>query len=223
MRPIRSKRAAAIAAVTLAGGTLAALAGLHAGPFAPAPSNAATMTVPAGGTLGNFFFCDKSFHNQICETKVNVGDTVTWDFSNTGGIAHTSTECTGLCGSPIPAGQLASRVWHSGASASGMYSFTFDTPGTYQYQCNIHPTEMRGRIVVNGGAQTPPAFLVGDVNCSGGTDSIDAALVLQLSAGLVNSLSCQQNADANGDGAINSIDAALILQFGAGLIDQLPP
>ena len=68
-----------------------------------------------------------------------------------------------------------------------------------------------------------PAGTTGDVNCSGGVDSIDAALVLQLTAGLVDSLSCQQNADANEDGSVNSIDAALILQLTAGLLSNLPP
>ncbi|MCI0890777.1 MAG: proprotein convertase P-domain-containing protein [Chloroflexi bacterium] len=68
-----------------------------------------------------------------------------------------------------------------------------------------------------------PDLLVGDVNCDGRVNSIDAALTLQLSAGLVSSLACQGAADANLDGAINAIDAALILQLGAGLIGQLPP
>ena len=66
-------------------------------------------------------------------------------------------------------------------------------------------------------------MLIGDVNCDGLVNSIDAALVLQLVAGLLDSLPCETAADVNGDGAINAIDAALILQFGAGLISSLPP
>jgi len=61
----------------------------------------------------------------------------------------------------------------------------------------------------------------GDVNCGGAVDSIDAVLVLQLSAGLVASLVCDQNADVNHDGRTNSLDAALILQYSAGLLDHL--
>jgi hypothetical protein len=65
--------------------------------------------------------------------------------------------------------------------------------------------------------------LVGDVDCSGSVNAIDAALILQYSAGLITSLDCQDAADVNEDGSINSIDAALILQFTAGLIPSLPP
>jgi len=72
-------------------------------------------------------------------------------------------------------------------------------------------------------AATPPGAGLGDVNCDGMINSIDAALVLQLSSGLTASLPCSGNADVNVSGAVNAIDAALILQRVAGLIDHLPP
>ena len=77
-----------------------------------------------------------------------------------------------------------------------------------------------GSVSVSGGSPCPAQ---GDVNCDQRVNAIDAALILQLSAGLVSSLTCQQAADANKDGTTNAIDAALILQFTAGLIDSLPP
>ncbi len=69
---------------------------------------------------------------------------------------------------------------------------------------------------------TTPPYPAGDVNCDGAVNAIDAALVLQYSAGLLSVLPCQQNADVNRDGQVNSLDAALILQYDAGLIQSLP-
>lgn len=56
-----------------------------------------------------------------------------------------------------------------------------------------------------------------DVNCDGSTNALDAALILQHSAGLVESMPCAEAGDANGDGSVNVIDAAAILRLAAGL------
>lgn len=62
----------------------------------------------------------------------------------------------------------------------------------------------------------------GDVSCDGRVNSVDAALILQFDAGLIESLPCFPAGDLNGDFSVNSVDAALILQIDAGLI-SLPP
>jgi hypothetical protein len=69
--------------------------------------------------------------------------------------------------------------------------------------------------------RTPVAKACGDVNDDGQVNSIDAALILQLEAGLLSSLVNMPSADVNHDGHVNSVDAALILQLEAGLITTL--
>ncbi|MCH8066578.1 MAG: aryl-sulfate sulfotransferase [Chloroflexi bacterium] len=67
-----------------------------------------------------------------------------------------------------------------------------------------------------------PVIEPGDVNGDGSISTIDAALILQFDAGLLDSLPYPLSADVNVDGDINSIDAALVLQFTAGLLGTLP-
>ena len=69
----------------------------------------------------------------------------------------------------------------------------------------------------------PPDKQLGDVNSDGQVNAIDAALILQLTAGLIGSVANPGSADVNEDGQANAIDAALILQFSAGLIGSLSP
>lgn len=64
---------------------------------------------------------------------VKAGTTVTWE--NRDNTQHTTTSTA----SP--------PVWDSGILNPGQsFSFTFNTPGTYSYICNVHP--MAGTVVV---------------------------------------------------------------------------
>jgi hypothetical protein len=63
---------------------------------------------------------------------------------------------------------------------------------------------------------------VGDVNCDG-VSSVDALLLLQFTAALINSFTCPANAYVNADSAANAVDALLVLQYVAGLLPGLPP
>lgn len=67
---------------------------------------------------------------------------------------------------------------------------------------------------------TPP-LPSGDVNCDGGADSTDAALVLQYEAGLLGKLPCLGQADVSLDRVVDSVDASIILQREAGIFPQL--
>ncbi len=184
--------------------------------------NCAAQTAPPTVIIptGSFYFCNLSYQGGVCDTVVHAGDTVTWNFLEG---EHTTTECGASCDNAVPSTEA---LWDSGVVIPGhSYSRLFTTPGTYLYYCQIHPTVQRGRIIVQpaGGPTATPTLggPVGDANGDGLVNSIDAALVLQFTAGLTSSI--HPSADANQDEQVNAIDATLILQYVAGLLSHLPP
>lgn len=58
----------------------------------------------------------------------------------------------------------------------------------------------------------------GDADCDGELSAVDATLILQQSAELLDEVPCPDGADQNGDGQVNAVDAAIVLQEVAGLI-----
>ncbi len=120
-------------------GALLSAAFLLPGGGAPAlgRARAAELEIEAD----NFYFCDSSFQGGVCEKTVNAGDTVTWKIEHG---THTVTQCDeSLSTCPPPGG------FNSGTLSSGQeFSRVFDTPGTFFYRCNLHPSQMRGRVVV---------------------------------------------------------------------------
>jgi plastocyanin len=127
--------------------------------------------------VGDIWFCDSSFQFAVCETTVNAGDTVVWDFSPAN-IPHSTTECGASCDSPT-----SSPRWDSGIISDGSsFSFTFDEPGTYRYFCQVHPAQQRGIITVVAAAEptdtaapvdgtpgTAPTSSSGNATPAGGT------------------------------------------------------
>ena len=109
-----------------------------------------------------------------------------------------------------------------------------DLTGTWTIQVTDNSPRDTGTL--NGWSlivSLPPnlPLLVGDANCDGNVNSIDATIILQFDARLLGDvwpcrfveliLASQDAADVNGDSRINSLDALLILQLDAGLIAQL--
>jgi hypothetical protein len=80
------------------------------------------------------------------------------------------------------------------------------------------PTATRTPVTPTS-TRTPTAKLLGDVDDDGDVDSIDALLVLEVDARLLDEgdLANADSADVNHDGVINSIDALYILWADAGL------
>jgi hypothetical protein len=64
-------------------------------------------------------------------------------------------------------------------------------------------------------------MLLGDVNCSGEVDSIDAFFIVRYTANIYPILPCPWNGDVDDNGVIDTVDALLVLQFEAELITAL--
>jgi amicyanin len=95
---------------------------------APASNEPTSSAAPVSGdavTIENFKFAPQSL-------SVKVGSTVTW--TNKDEEPHTVVN---------PGGAFRSQSLGSG----GTYSFTFNTAGTFDYVCSIHPF-MTGTVVV---------------------------------------------------------------------------
>ena len=96
--------------------------GMSAATSAPAGPAVATTAV----SINNFAFAPVA-------VTVKVGATVTW--TNNDEEPHTVFSSTGGMKSPVL------------ASNQNTYSFTFTAPGTYEYNCTIHPF-MHGTVTV---------------------------------------------------------------------------
>ncbi len=88
------------------------------------PTGATANTV----TIQNFAF------NPVTVT-ISKGQTVTW--TNMDSVSHTITSTTG--------------DFDSGLISSGKtFSHTFNTAGTFEYSCTIHPSMQHGKVIVTG-------------------------------------------------------------------------
>ncbi|MGZ3616268.1 MAG: cupredoxin domain-containing protein [Ktedonobacteraceae bacterium] len=78
-----------------------------------------------------------SFAFSPATLTIKAGTTVTW--KNTTAVAHTVTSDDGK--------SFDSGTSNPIAAQSGTFSFTFNTPGTFAYHCEIHPF-MKATIIV---------------------------------------------------------------------------
>ena len=101
--------------------TVLAVALVAAAAFTAAPAQAADMEV----RIDNFAFAPQRL-------TVPAGTTVTW--INDDDIPHTVASST-------------KRFKSSALDTKDRFSFTFTTPGAYEYFCSLHP-HMTGAIVV---------------------------------------------------------------------------
>jgi plastocyanin len=102
--------------------------------------------------VGDIYFCDPSFANGVCETNVSVGDTVMWNW--VGNQPHSVEQCDPAFATCPPPGGFDSGTM---TGAGSTFSQTFNVPGSFEYQCDVHGSGMRGRVVIAGAQATPTA------------------------------------------------------------------
>lgn len=124
--------ASAVLTLGTAAGTNTATASATGLTGSPVTFTATGEEAPATSdvAVGNDFF-------QPATITVAAGTTVTWTW-NAGASAHSVQSL----GSP----SFASSTIMTGGGAT--YSVTFNTPGTYQYDCAVHGAAMSGTVIV---------------------------------------------------------------------------
>ena len=112
---------------------------------------AAGLAVPVLAQNADVSIVGTSF--QPATITVGVGDTVTWTTTQSIGQQHSVT--SGKPGAPDQGKAFDSGL---GLQENGQaFPFTFTTPGTYDYFCQVHPTQMTGQVIVTtaGGSAAP--------------------------------------------------------------------
>ena len=135
--------------------------------FSRSTTSAATVTVNlVGGGYGTFSFDPSS-------VTINQGDTVRWIWDST----HHSTT-SGTPGMP-------NGLWDSGIRNLGaMFTYTFNTPGSFPYYCTVHGAccGMTGMVTVMNSAPTPtptPAVTsyLGNISTRGFVQTADNVMI----------------------------------------------
>ena len=98
---------------------------------------AKSVSIPSGTSVPGCEDADKCFIPS--KVSINAGDTISWTNDDT--AVHTTT------GGSISTGTTG--TFDSGLIQSGVtYEYTFDSAGTFDYFCVVHPW-MSGSISVN--------------------------------------------------------------------------
>jgi plastocyanin len=107
--------------------------------FAPAAS-AATVQAVDGTAADNY---NNRWTPQT--TTIAVGESVTWSFSGTSALHNVASSG-------------ANWSFRNGDPGSGSppASYTFTTPGTYRFICEVHATTMFGDVLVTDASGNPP-------------------------------------------------------------------
>ncbi len=153
---------------------------------------------------------------------ITVGGTVTWD--NTDNAAHTSSSGTAADG---PDGVFDSSL----IMAGGSYSHTFDTAGTFDYFCMVHPW-MQGTVIVEAEAahgddhaEEMEEMGHGDDHAAKGIEDLSDQFTASVTSGVIHHIGANADDDtllvhlfdANDDGELKiTLNSKIITPFDDG-------
>ncbi len=148
----------------------------------------AAEAADTGVDVGDVWFCESGFQGSSCDTFIEAGDTVTWNW--VGFVPHNVVECGDNWNKGF---SCTGADWTSAIQTSGSYNRQFDTPGVTYYLCTIHPTTMKGTVTVasavGGIAELPSetAFALQSPGSSSGGQQLLIALAAGGAAAAVGS------------------------------------
>lgn len=146
-----------------------AVLGLPIENVAPPPRSALAPAQTVDVSVNNFFYSPQFVH-------IVAGDTVRWTWNSS---PHSVT--SGDCCAPSNVFCSPNDLNCSTSPSSGfgfVYSHTFNTPGSFDYYCNVHLSAMSGTVIVDPAAvSTTLQFDAANYNVSEGC----AAAVLTVS------------------------------------------
>ncbi len=152
------------AAIILIGGTIWAVAsddGTEASGEQPTASAAPGSGTPAPGASTEIDLADNVIKYNGAENPaipVKAGESVTFQLKNSGigthnidvgGTAEQNPTDSHYCSATDTTVTACSDPARISGGGTGTLTFTIDTPGTYHFRCDFHPTQMFGTFVVS--------------------------------------------------------------------------
>lgn len=145
------------------------------------PQAAEAADVPVD--VGDIWFCDAGFQGGSCDTFIQPGDSVTWNW--VGFLPHNVVECGPDWNKGLACTGGGGPDWASATQSSGSFNQPFNTSGVTYYLCTIHPLTMKGTITVAsavGGIAELPSATAFSIESPNSTSS-GQQLLIALAAG----------------------------------------
>lgn len=124
----------------------------------PAATASSVPTIPPGGSLALDISTPDDTRFDKNELTAPAGTPITVNYTNNSDIPH---NIHFFAGADANAPSLGMSEIGTGPNKVLSVSFTTPAEGTYYFQCDIHPTQMSGKLTVSGAAPSQPSATPG--------------------------------------------------------------